>query len=199
MSKWTKLIIILLVAAAAGFLIWITLPSRPVEGYKTRDSRIKSISRMVDLCTSDIHEEMAIKDSVNGKWIVARQTIAGHIRFDLDSLKIEERGDTTVIYLPPERVDILESDSPGSYVVLDSWDGVHTFFPRTLTAKEENIIKRRWLKKAKKRVYERGYVRLARANAVDALSPLFSRMKGPFGKQGPVIIVDPAPEGYPLP
>lgn len=199
MGRLIKFIIILAVAATAGLIIWLTLPSRPIDGYKTRDSRIKSISRMVELCTSDIHEEIAIKDSINGKWIVARQTIDAHIRFDLDSLKIEERGDTTLIYLPPERVDILENDSPGAYTVLDSWDGRHTFFPRTLTAGEENIIKTRWQDKTRKRIYDRGYVRQARKNAVNTLYPLFSRMKGPFGKQGPVIVIDPTPEGHPLP
>lgn len=154
---------------------------------------------MIELCTSDIHEEVAIKDSINGKWIVARQTIEGRIRFDLDSLKIDERGDTTIIYLPPERVDILENASPEAYEVLDSWDGKNSVFSRTLTANEENIIKRRWQDKTKKRIYERGYVAQARANAVRSLAPLFSRMKGPFDKQGPVILMDPTPNGQPLP
>ena len=64
---------------------------------------------MVELCTADIHGEMPIKDSINGKWIVARQVLDGRIRFDLGALRIEERGDTTVVYLPPERVDVLEN------------------------------------------------------------------------------------------
>lgn len=118
------------VAAVVVLVCWL-IPSHTPDNYQTRSSRIKSIRNMVELCTADIHEEMAIKDSVNGKWIVARQTIEGHIRFDLDSMKIEERGDTTIVFLPPERVDILESTTPGSYDVLDSWDGSRTFFPRT--------------------------------------------------------------------
>lgn len=154
---------------------------------------------MVELCTSDIHEEVAIKDSVNGKWIVARQTIEGRIRFNLDSLKIDEKGDTTIVYLPPERVDILENASPGAYEVLDSWDSKNSIFSRTLTANEENVIKRRWQDKARKRIYERGYVEQARVNAINTLTPLLSRMKGPDGKQGPVIVIDPTPKGQPLP
>lgn len=199
MNKWVKILIIAIVAIFIGLIVWYILPSRPIEDYKTRDARIKSITKMVELCASDIHEEMAIKDSVNGKWIVARQTIEGRIRFDLDSLKIEEKGDTTIIYLPPERVDIFENDSPAAYEVLDSWDSKNSIFSRTLTANEENIIKRRWQDKARKRIYERGYVAQARANAVNSLTPLFCHMRGPVGKQGPVIVIDPNPKGQPLP
>ena len=101
MIKWSKILITAIGAIIIILLLWHTLPSRPIEDYKTRDARIKSITKMVELCTSDIHEEVAIKDSINGKWIVARQTIEGRIRFDLDSLRVDERGDTTIIYLPP--------------------------------------------------------------------------------------------------
>ena len=199
MIKWSKILITAIGAIIIILLLWHTLPSRPIEDYKTRDARIKSITKMVELCTSDIHEEVAIKDSINGKWIVARQTIEGRIRFDLDSLRVDERGDTTIIYLPPERVDILENVSPEAYEVLDSWDSKNILLSRSLSAEEENIIKRRWQDKTKKRIYERGYVAQARANAISSLTPLFNRMKGPFGKQGPVIFIDPTPDGQPLP
>lgn len=197
MKKWIYLILFLaLVAIVAIVVVKITTPSdTPV--YKTEHARIKNITQMVELCTADIHEEWAVKDSVNGKWIVARQTIEGRIRFDLDSLRIEKRGDTTVVYLPRERVDIMESASPGAYEVLDAWDGRNLIFERTLTAAEENILKSRWQRRARGRIYKRGYVRDARANAVKSLTPLLNAMRGPTGEEGPVIIVDPTPQGNP--
>lgn len=197
MKKRFNILILIVALIAIVALIWVVRPSKSVVDYKTRDARIKSITNMVELCSADIHEEMAVKDSVNGKWIVARQTIEGRIRFDLDSLRFEESGDTTFVYLPPERVDILENASPEAYEVLDSWDGEHTIFTRTLTAAEENRIKTRWQQKARQRIYQRGYVKQARANAISTLTPLLSEMKGPFGKQGPVIIIDPTPDPHP--
>lgn len=198
MKKWIRVIVVLIIVAVA-VVVAVKLATSESEKseYITQAARIKNISQMVDLCTADIHEEVAVKDSINGKWIVARQTIKGHIRFDLDSLRFEQRGDTTIVFLPPERVDIFENADPSSYEVLDVWDGRRPIFERTLTAAEENTLKTRWQQRARKRVYARGYVKDARANAVASLTPLLNAMKGPYGDQSPVIIVDPTPDGNP--
>ncbi len=186
------LLVVIIVAITAGIIIYFNSQSTEPE-YKTEDARIKSVTNMVDLCTADFHEELTIKDSINGKWIVARQTIEGHIRFNIDSLKTETRGDTLIVFLPPERVDILEMASPEAYAVLDYWDGSNPVFQRTLTANEENIIKKRWQSKARKRVYNRGYVRDARKNAIEILSQFLNGMRGENDNLGPVILVDPDP------
>lgn len=178
--------ILLLVLAALGAWIWFS-EEAPDEGMKLREARIKSIKEMVELCTLDVREEMAIKDSINGKWIVARQTIEGRVRFDLDSLRVEERGDTLIVYLPQERVDILESADKDAYKVLDTWDGRRNLFPRTITSAEENEIKRRWQKKARERIYSRGYVSQAREDAKKTISSLFE------ATGEPVVILDPLP------
>lgn len=183
----------LLLIGVAVFLL-----GRKPEGdpaMKLRPARIKAIREMVELCSAEIHEEIPVKDSINGKWIVARQTIHGKISFDLDSLRIEERGDTTFVSLPPEKIEILEGAAPGDYEVLDSWNSRNPVFGGQLTAGEENIVKTRWQGKAVRRIYEKGYVRKARENAVATLSALFRDMKGPSGKGGPVIITDPTPGG----
>lgn len=181
----------LIMVFIAAIWVYRTAGGEKEPDYKTQDIKVKSIRRMVELCTSDIHEEMAVKDSINGKWIVARQTINGRIRFDLDKLRIEENGDTTLVYLPPERVDILESTSPDSYEILDMWDSRNPLFERTLTASEENILKTRWQKKARQRIYQRGYVEQAREHAVVSLTPLLNAIKGADGKTSTVIIIDP--------
>lgn len=196
--RWIKFIIWVAVLALAAFGVWkIFAPAGEDREFKTQAARIKSIEQMVDLCTTDIHEEWAIKDSINGKWIVARQTIEGRIRFDLDSLQTESRGDTLLVYLPKEHVDIYENASPDAYEVFDSWDGRNLLFTRTLTAGEENVLKDRWRKRARARIYQRGYVRDARKNAVASLAPLLNAMRGETGSGGPVIIIDPTPAGNP--
>lgn len=196
--KWLKYAACLAIVALAAFALWkIFTPATEEREFKTQSARIRSIRQMVDLCTADIHEEWAIKDSIHGKWIVVRQTIEGRIRFDLDSLRTETRGDTLLVYLPAERVDIFESASPEAYEVLDSWDGRNHIFERTLTATEENTLKERWNSKARMRVYERGYVKDARANAARSLAPLLNAMRGADGTGAPVIVIDPTPEGNP--
>lgn len=192
---WIKILLAVLIVVAVGLFAWHMKSWTTARDYQTRAARIKSVSSMIDLCTTDLHEEMPVKDCINGKWIVARQVIEGRIRFDLDSLKIEEKGDTTILYLPPERVEILESASPDAYEVLDAWDGRNKVFSRTLTAQEENVLKTRWQKRAVERIYDRGYVKDARRQAMATLAPLIREMKGPFDKQGPVLIVDPTPHG----
>lgn len=187
-KRFLIFVLVLLTAIAVGLGLWLWHSEEtPDGGMQLREARIKGIKDMIELCTLDVHEELAIKDSVNGKWLVARQTIEGRVRFDLDSLKVEERGDTLVITLPPERVDILESVDKDAYKVLDSWDGARVLFPRTMTTREENIIKRRWQKRAKERIYERGYVKQARDDAKKTIATLFE------ATGCPVVILDPLP------
>lgn len=185
--KTVRYIIILLAFVAVGVIVWMVTRPESSARFKTDSARIKAITNMVELCATDIHEEIPVKDSINGKWIVARQVIDGRIRFDIERLRIESRGDTTVVYLPEERIDILESASPDAYRVLDTWDGRSSFFPRTLTAAEENILKTRWQQRAEDQIRSRGYVARARRNATESLTSLLSALLGP---DSPVIVIN---------
>ncbi len=186
--------IILAALAIVGYLLWWCMQPPEKISYKTQSAKVKAISSMVELCTADIHEELPIKDSINGKWIVARQVVDGRIRFNIEQLKIEEKGDTMLVYLPRERVDILENAGPDAYQVLDTWDGRSMLFPRTLTASEENAVKKRWQNRIRKKIYSRGYVARARREAVATLAPLLQAMSEPGST---VIIIDPTPNGTP--
>lgn len=190
--KTVRTIIIALAVIALGYIIWIVSRPGAEQHYKTDPAHVKAVKNMVELCTTEIREEIPIKDSINGKWIVARQVVNGKIRFDINKLRMESRGDTTVIYLPEERVDILEDASPEAYKVLDTWDGRSTFFPRTLTAAEENTLKTRWQSRIRKKIYARGYVVRARREAMATLTSLLKAMHGP---DTPVIVIDPTPNG----
>lgn len=188
MKKILSILVLLLVFVVIGLGIYVWHSEEtPDAGMQLQQAKIESIKDMIELCTLDVREEMAIKDSINGKWIVARQIIEGRVRFNLDSLRVENRGDTIVVYLPPERVDILESADKDAYKVLDTWDGARSLFPRTMTAAEENVIKRRWQKKARERINRRGYVRQAREDAKTTLRSLFE------ATGQPILILDPLP------
>ena len=195
MKRWIKALAAILAAVILGYVIWYFTREEAPRDYSTREATIKQIESMVDLCTLDIHEEMAVKDSINGKWIVARQTIKGRVRFDLDSLHIEYRGDTTFVYLPPERVEELEDASPQAYEVFDSWDGSRVSIrPHSDCCRGERFETP--LAEAGRLT---GYTPEAtsdeRENAMASLRPLFSAMRA-SGAAGHVMIVDPAPGGY---
>lgn len=178
------------VAAAAilvvGVVVWYGNRSGSIASVK--ETRMKEIREMVNLCTLEIMDEVALKDSINGKWLFARCRLNGRVGFDLEKLEFREKGDTLVVVLPPETVEIRESVSPGSYEVIDTWDDSLLGLGK-LSAAEENALRRRQAARYRRMVYSRGYVSRARANAVATLTDLFSLF------DTPVVISDPSPEG----
>ena len=176
----TKIIIILtILVAALGVVAWFGL-RKPAEErtYTTDPARISEIKQMVALSTFEFHEEMPIRDSINGKWLVAKATVEGSVKFDMEKVRFEQRGDTTFVTLPEPTVEILESTEPDSYRILDTWDANRAVFGRTLSAAEENAVKRRWSEKVRRHVAEAGYESRARENAIATLTPLFNAMQG---------------------
>lgn len=177
--KITLYIIAIIAIAIGAYLIF--KPSHPAATpYKMEDARVKSIIAMVRLCSMTVDTETGIKDTINGKAIFARERLHATIGYDLDRLKIEQHGDTTYITLPPERIDIYESSSPGAYEVLDAWDTKNPIFSRTLTAAEENILKTRWRSRIDSTIRAKGYTAHARRNAVATLASLLRTLPGNY-------------------
>lgn len=176
--RWIRNILTALVLLATGaYIYWFV--TRPVEDpaeYATTPAHLKSLNEMAQLATLDFHEEIAVKDKQAGKWIVARMTVEGSVRYDLDSLRLEQRGDSLLLIMPKERFDILESTDPGSYEVLDSWDAERAMFGRKMTAAEENALKQRARNRLETTLRNRGYVKRARENARTVLTPLLRRL-----------------------
>lgn len=178
--------LIILLAAVAGATYWWT-ESRHVTA-DTIPATVEDVKGMVKLCALEINDEVPMRDSINGKWIFAKGKLNGYVRFDLEQLRYEQTGDTLVVYLPPESVDIYESTEPGAYRVFDSWD--NTLLGRgELTTAEENILKQRLKSRYIADIYRKGYVKHARKSAVETLSQLFKHL------DGNVTIIDPTPDG----
>ena len=169
------ILLLVLVACAVGGWLWYTRPKpSPDAHYDIAVARVSSLRSMSSLCTLTLREELMMRDSVRGQWIVARVKVEGRILFDLDSMKYDRQGDTLTIRLPFETMEIRENAGPDAYEVLDSWDAESMLMPRTLTTAEENVIKQRWARQVRGRLYKRGLHERARRNAVETVERLVS-------------------------
>lgn len=182
---YTSLIILVTLAAlTAGVILWRSWQSAPVaDRARLSPARVSEIKSMVELSTVDIYEEIPLKGSIGKRHLVARVALEGSVSFDLDSLRVEERGDTVKVFLPPGKVELRESTRPGSYEVIDVWnDGM--FGSAHFTTAEENALKRRLIESAVKGIYCKGYVVEARRRAARNVADLLSATTG-----RPVVVV----------
>jgi len=186
-----RLIVTAIAVIAAAVAVWLLIPSRRSDAVAMTPARISDIATMVSLSTVDIYEEQPVNGRIGPKHLVARQTLTGSVSFDLEKLVIDTVGDTLRVILPPETVELYESTEPGSYVVIDTWND--RLLGSALTTREENAIKAKAMALARKRIYAKGYVRRARAEAVANLAQLLR----PLAASRPVMIIDPTPAGNP--
>lgn len=192
---WIKVAVLLIVVAAiAGVAIALWPRGDDGGGYRKRTlepARVKSLTEMARLCTMEIFEETGVNDTINGKGLFAIMRLKGSIGFDVDRLRIDSIGtDSLRVYLPAEKVELLESTEPGSYRVVDVWNIKYPLLPTNLTTSEENALKKRSVGRVADLAYRRGYVKRARAAAVDQLQKLYSTVPGVY-----VEVVDETPEG----
>ncbi|MBD5225624.1 MAG: DUF4230 domain-containing protein [Bacteroidales bacterium] len=178
--RLTVTLLLLVSAAVGGIYIYrhFTAPADDTSGMEIGDTRIEGIREMVKLCTLEIEDEVALRDSINGKWLFAKARLTGEVSFDAEKLQWDTRGDTLVITLPPETVAIRESTLPGSYQVIDTWDD-SLFGLGKLTTAEENALKRRLIARYRSDIYRKGYVERARANALRTLRQLTAHLNSP--------------------
>lgn len=189
MKTLWKLIAIIVVLAAVGFGIW-WYKSPKVEKDTMSDSKIENVKSMVRLSNLELYEEVPVKGTIGKRHLVARLALEGSVDFDLEKLKYEEKGDTVIVVLPPETVTLRESTRRDAYTVLDTWND-NFFGSDNITAAEENKMKAKAIANARNLVYSKGYVKQARADAVNSVKSLLSAILP--GKT--VIVTDPTPEG----
>ena len=186
-----KVLVIVAVVAVIGYVVKVYVLDDHYDNFEISPASIKKVTGMVKLSTLEIHDEAILKDSINSKWLVARESVDGAVTINLEHVTIEEQGDTTLVILPAEQVEVYESNDPNAYEIIDTYDVASTFIDREMTADEENQLKRAYKARIIAGIYERGLVRRARANAVQTLSDLYKSLNLP------VKVVDLTPEGTP--
>lgn len=182
------------IAIVAGTIVLFrscTKEPEPADGISVNAVRVAEIKSMVRLCALEIYQEVPVKASIGRRHLVASQTIEGQITFDVEHLRIDSRGDTLFVFLPPEQITLRESTRPGAYKVIDTWSDAFLGNGH-FTADEENAVKRRVLQQMKKEMYTKGYVREARRTAIASLAALLAS-----APETTVIVTDPSPDGYP--
>lgn len=167
----TGIILIVVLALGGGLYLWRS--STESTNMAISETKLSEIKDMLKLCTMEVRDDVAIKDSINGKWIFAKTTVNGYIRFDLEKLDYQVKNDSVFIILPPEEIEIYESSANNSYEVIDTWNASMLDL-RRMTAAEETAIKKRMARKYKASFYDKGYVKRARASAVETLTRLLS-------------------------
>lgn len=182
------LLTLIVILAAGAIILWRS--SQASTNMSISETKLSEIKDMVKLCSLEVRDDIAIRDSINGKWIFAKNTVNGYVRFDLEKLDYQTRNDSIVIFLPPEEIEVYESSRDNSYEVIDTWNQ-SLLDLRNLTAAEETAIKKRVADRYKASFYEKGYVSRARSSAVATLSTLLSRMD-----DGKITVVDLYPDGY---
>lgn len=184
-----KILLILLLAAlcVVGFLWWKASQAESTA-HDIEPARIVDIRPVVKLCTVEINEDIPVKGKIGTKHIFARQTLTGTISFDLESIKEQWRGDTLIVHLPKERVEVYESTAPGSYKVIDTWND-QLFGSSNFSTAEENQVKEQARHEFISRLYGRGIIDQARKNAVDRLRAMLPPLTG----GSPVLVLDTLP------
>ncbi len=193
MIKALKYIISLIIVAALAFFGWQLFKyfQRPEE-IEVLPSKPGDVKEMARLCSMEIYNEVSVLDTVNSKVIFAVQKQSGSITFDMENLMIDDSSDTVRIVLPPEIVEVYESNEKNAWEVIDTKAIGPMAFLRSnkFTTAEENRVKSKLKAKAISRLYTNGTIRQARKDAVENLTRL---MEGVYRK--PVIVFDPTPNG----
>jgi hypothetical protein len=182
-----KLAISAAIVAAIVGICWLAKSyhdAPEADTTKIYAAMIEDIKPMFKLCTVEIREDYPMDERIGNKHIFAKVALRGSISFDIDNLKTENRGDTLVVYMPDEIVDVKESTDPNSYQVIDTWND-NLLGSNTLTTAEENRVKERVAQRFRKYIYSKGYVDRARQ---EARTNLTAMAQAAF--KCPVVVVD---------
>lgn len=171
-----RTIITVLIAVTLAAVAWLWFSQRDNgDDISVSDTTAIEVQQMVRLCSMEIYEEMPVSDSIDTRHLFARQLQQGSVSFDVENLDITSRGDTLVVVLPKETVELRESTRPGSWKVIDRWN-TRTFGSAAITNAEENAMKARARDKAIRRLYDNGTIARARSEAATSLQSMLSRL-----------------------
>ncbi len=179
----------IVVIAVGGLGTWYAT-SPEAKNFMVYGIRTVKVEELVRLCSVEIYEDYALKDSVDGRHLFARMLVRGSISFDVEHLNVTTEGDSVVVVLPSEIVEIYEATDDDAYELIDRWDSNNREAP--ISNAEENAMKLRAKERIVSRLYENGTVRRARLEASETLASLMRKVY-----RKPVRVIDPAPYGTP--
>lgn len=192
MIKIIKLIFVLLIVASiiVGYFYFVN-PNRTISVGKGKVSKIET---MVQLCTIDLYNEVPILDTINNKAICAIQKQKGSVSFDLEKMKMDTNGNTVIITLSPEIVEIFEATEDKSWEVVDtkSIGTISSLLPNSdrLTEEEENMVKSKVKRNSTKLLYHNGVIERARLEGAQNIKQLMEQVY-----RKPIKVIDPTPKG----
>ncbi|MDE6810791.1 MAG: hypothetical protein K2J15_00400, partial [Muribaculaceae bacterium] len=185
-----KIITIISSALLTGIIVlWICLSSKmsEKESVVIDEGRIVDLRPIAELCSMEIYRESMVRDTLNGKLIYGIQKQQGRITFDLSGLPDSVAAasgpadslasDTLYLKLPKEKIYLTEAAEKGAWRVIDT-KSLSLLGSSKMTAKEENIVKRRAINQARSRLYKDGTVRRARREASETLRRLATEITG---------------------
>lgn len=171
-------------------MAYVALRQTDAEDIEVKKGRINDIETLARLCSTDIYAEIPVLDTINGKVLFAIQKQRGSVTFDMENLTVDESGDTVIIILPPEVVEIYESTEPDSWQVVDTKAIGPLAMLRSdrVNIREENQLKEKIRQKAIRRYYDNGTIARARVHAARTIESMLSRIY-----RRPVTVIDPTP------
>lgn len=150
---------------------------------------VSKVQDMVKLCSMEIYDEVPVKGTVGTRHLFGRMLLKASINFDIEDLEVDASGDTLHVILPAEEVQVLESTDDNAYLVIDTWND-RFMGSDTFTTAEENSMKAKVRTNWVHGLYRGGIVARARAEAVDNLGDMLSKLL-----RRPVVVDDPTPYG----
>lgn len=172
-----SLVVVILVGAGAFGLWQKWQSSPPAERVKYAPAKISDIKSMVELQTVAVWQEVPFKAAIGGRHLVGRVAVEGTIGFDLEKIKLQERGDTIVVTLPQATVTLRESTRPDAYVIYDTWND-RMLGPAVFSTAEENRAKGRVLDTVRRNLEARGEIARAGKTARETVAKLLSTTTG---------------------
>lgn len=182
------IIVVIAIAAAALYFLFAT-PKKTIDVSKGHISKIET---MAQLCAVEIYSEVPVLDTINDKVMFAVQKQKGSVSFDLEKMKVDAEGDTVMVTLPPEIVELYEATEDNSWEVIDTKaiGSMAMFRSDKFTDEEENALKAHIKENSRRLLYRNGTIQRARAEGARILQPLMEKIY-----RKPVKVIDPTPKG----
>lgn len=184
--------IVAVAAVLAGAVFLYVRYGRKESSFEIGKGQIADVRTMVEICSMEVYNEEPVLDTIDNIVLFAVQKQRGSISFDMESLEIDDSGDTVRVVLPKEIIDLKEATDDNSWKVIDT-KNIGFLGPirsDRLTIAQENKIKAKLMKRSRKRLYDNGTVAKARREGRHSLEVFLSAV---YGK--PALVTDPTPRG----